>query len=423
LSNTTNAGPLLSRHALLSLYLPAAILALGQGIVLPAIPLYAKSFDVTFGVAAMVVVAPSLGSLVAGIPTGFLLDHVGRRKIILAAPILAALSSFLCVIAQSFPELLVYRFIGGIATQMWMLGRLAIITDTGGAGQRGRQITGMHATDSVGRISGPLVGGLIASAWDVRIPFIVHGLLCLVAVIPSFKLIQETAPTKAPETRAAAPRASIGRFALGWMLTVPILTFFVVQLFGSVTRGALNNGTLNVYAAYAYGADAATIGFLATAGTIIGIPIMIGAGTAMDRFGRKSTIIPGFTLLAAGLGYMALTAANDWSFAHYVAGFLLVEAANMITTGCMQTLGSDIAPAHQRGSFFGVSQTVVQVGGVLSPATFAILADNVNAPSAFLFLAVSSLSVSILVGTLIRDVGRAAPLPVHADSTSWQVRT
>src|SRR5215212_6369793 len=96
----TNTSPLLSRHALLSLYLPAAILALGQGIVLPAIPLYAKSFGVTFGVASMVVVAPSLGSLVAGIPTGFLLDHLGRRKIILAAPIIAALSSFLCVTAQ-----------------------------------------------------------------------------------------------------------------------------------------------------------------------------------------------------------------------------------------------------------------------------------------------------------------------------------
>src|SRR5438105_1217430 len=107
-------GPVVSRHSLLSLYLPAAILALGTGIVLPAIPLYAKSFGVSFGVASMIVVAPSLGSLAAGIPTGFLLDRIGRRKIILAAPLLAAVSSLLCVTAQSFPELLVYRFIGGV---------------------------------------------------------------------------------------------------------------------------------------------------------------------------------------------------------------------------------------------------------------------------------------------------------------------
>jgi len=398
-----NDERVVSRHSLLSLYLPAAILALGTGIVLPAIPLYAKSFGVSFGVASMVVIAPSLGSLVAGIPTGFLLDRIGRRKIILAAPLLAAVSSLLCAIAQSFPELLAYRFVGGVATQMWMLGRLAIITDTGGDRQRGRQIAGMHATDSMGRISGPLVGGLIASAWDVRIPFVVHSILCLIAVLPSFRLIRESAPTQIKSAAKAAAEQVSGRAALAWMLAVPIMTFFVVQLLGSITRGALNNGTLNVYAAYAYGADAATIGFLASAGTVIGIPIMIAAGTAMDRFGRKSTIIPGFTALAAGLGFMALTAANDWPFAAYVAGFLLVEAANMMTTGCMQTLGSDIAPAHQRGSFFGISQTVVQVGQVLSPTCFAVLADNVSHASGFMFLALSSLSVSILVGVLIRD--------------------
>ena len=394
--------PLLSRHTLLSLYLPAMIMALGQGMVIPALPLYAKSFEVSFGVASMVVVAASLGSLVAGLPTGFLLDHVGRRKVILAAPLCAAVASFLCVFAQSFPELLVYRFIGGVATQMWGLGRLAIITDIGAARQRGRQITGMHATDSIGRISGPVLGGLLATLVDLRAPFLIHGILCLVAVIPSFKLIRETAPSKTQEA-PASERGSSARARLAWILTVPIFTFFVAQLMGSITRGALNNGSLNFFAAYNYQVDAAAIGFMATAATVIGVPIMFGAGAAMDRFGRKATILPGFTLLAAGLCLMAITTANDWPFSAYVAGFLAVEAANMITTGCMQTLGSDIAPARQRGSFFGISQTVVQVGQVLSPVTFAILVDNASPTIAFLFLAACSLSVAILVGTLIRD--------------------
>src|SRR5581483_11329258 len=198
--------------------------------------------------------------------------------------------------------LMLYRFVGGVASQMWMLGRLAIITDTGGARQRGRQITGMHATDSVGRISGPLVGGLIATAWDVRIPFIVHGILCLIAVLPSFKLIRETAPTKQPG--GGGGEATAKGSALAWMLTLPIMTFFVVQLFGSVTRGALNTGSLNFYAVYAYGVDAATIGFLGTAGAILGIPIMIAAGAAMDRYGRKATILPGFSLLGLALLFM-----------------------------------------------------------------------------------------------------------------------
>src|SRR2546430_17212266 len=102
--NTSTA--ILSRQNVLSLYLPAVILALGNGIALPALPVYARSFDVSFGIASMVLVATGLGSLVAGLPTGFLLDRVGRRKVVLAGPILTAAASFLVVTAHSFPELL-----------------------------------------------------------------------------------------------------------------------------------------------------------------------------------------------------------------------------------------------------------------------------------------------------------------------------
>jgi MFS family permease len=399
---------ILSRHNMLSLYLPAMILALGSGIALPALPVYARSFDVTFGVASLVVVASGLGSLVAGLPTGFLMDRIGRRKIILAGPIAAAVTSILVASAQSFPELLVYRFAGGVAQQMWMLGRLAVIADTSGAGQRGRQITGMHAMDSAGRIAGPLVGGLLAAAWDVRIPFIVHGVLCLISVIPSFKLLKETAP----EAGRARAHGGLGiRAALrdwpSWLVTVPILTFLVAQFMGSVTRGALNGGSLHLYAVYAYDVDAVTIGFLATAATALSIPIMVGSGAVMDRFGRKATIVPGFSLLATTLVFVALTAHNAWPFSVYVVAFLAVVGANNITTGNMQTLSSDIAPAHARGSFFGLSQTVVQVGHVLSPIAFAVLTDNVSAASAFVFLGVCSLSVAILVGALVHDPVRA----------------
>lgn len=79
---------------------------------------------------------------------------------------------------------------------------------------------------------------------------------------------------------------------------------------------------------------------------------------------------------------------------------------NTITTGNMQTLGSDIAPAHARGSFFGISQTVVQVGHVISPTSFAILADNVSATASFLFLGVAALSVAVVVATVVADPTR-----------------
>lgn len=401
---TPAEAKLLSRQTFLSLYLPAMILALGTGIALPALPVFARSFDVSLGVASLALAASGAGGLAAGVPTGLLLDRIGRRRVILAGPILTAATSFLLAFAQSFPELLVYRFVGGVATQMWMLGRLAIIADTGGASQRGRQITGMHAMDSAGRIAGPLVGGLVATAWDVRVPFFVHGVLCLVAVVPSFLLVKET---RSVGQRGAGARGALSEGALpswrAWLFAAPVTTFFVAQLLGAMARGVLQDGTLNFYAVYTYGVDAATIGVLGTVAITMSIPIMVGAGAVMDHFGRKAIIVPGFSLLAVALGVMALTAHNHWPFTAYVVAFLLVIATNTITTGNMQILASDIAPSHARGRFFGLTQTNVQIGHVLSPLSFAFLVERADASAGFLFFALLSLSVAVTIGTLMRD--------------------
>jgi len=175
----------LSRDNILTIYLPAAALALGTGIATPALPVYAKSFDVSFGVASQIFVAQLLGGLVATVPTGFLIDRFGRRNIILLGPVLVALSSVLTAYAGSFGALLAFRFLAGWAQQMWMLGRLAMIADTGGDRQRGRQITGMLGMDTTGRLIGPAAGGLLAATWGIQAPFLAHAALSLASVIPS----------------------------------------------------------------------------------------------------------------------------------------------------------------------------------------------------------------------------------------------
>src|SRR6266567_5536080 len=184
-ANTTQApqreSSAVSWETFLDTYLPALVLALGVGIALPAIPTLARSFHVTFGIASGVVTAYLLGGLVGSIPSGWLIDRFGRRRMMLTGPLVSATMAFLVVMAHSFPELLVYRFFDGWAANMWLMGRLAGISARGRADQRGRQVSWMYGMDGVGRVSGPLVGGFIAAAWGIRAPFIGYGLLALMA--------------------------------------------------------------------------------------------------------------------------------------------------------------------------------------------------------------------------------------------------
>jgi MFS family permease len=118
-----------------SLYVPAFILALGTGVATPALPVFAKSFDISFGTASLVIVLQLAGTALCSVPTGFMIDRFGRRKVIIAGPILSAVSSVLTATAGSFPELLFWRFLNGWATGMWTMGRITMIAEAHAVGR------------------------------------------------------------------------------------------------------------------------------------------------------------------------------------------------------------------------------------------------------------------------------------------------
>ena len=336
-SQKVETGGVLSSYQFLTLYFPAFILALGYSIATPAIPVFAKSFDTGFGVASLVIVVHALGGLIAAVPTGFLVDRLGRRPMLFAGPMLMAGSSCLTAVAQSFPELLFYRFLGGAAMEMWRQARLAIIADVSKSHQRGRQMSGMVGTEGAGRLLGPAVGGILAT-WSIRMPFVVHGALAFLAIVPSFFLVRESAPIESKGSTKNKEDQLDTRALLAMMLEAKYLGFLSAQFFASMTRGVLWGGTLLLYAAYAYGAGPQLLGGLATTSSIVGIPITLSCGYLMDRFGRKTTMVPGFVFIALGLMFLASSAQWHWSLASFVAGFLWIQGGHSVTSGSMQVL-------------------------------------------------------------------------------------
>jgi MFS family permease len=405
-SDKVETDGVLSSHQLLTLYFPAFVLALGYSIATPAIPVFAKSFDTGFAVASLVIVVHALGGLIAAVPTGFLVDHLGRRPMLFAGPILMAASSCLTAVANTFPELLVYRFLGGAAMEMWRQARLAIIADVGQSRQRGRQMSGMVGTEGAGKLVGPAIGGILA-AWSIRMPFIAHGTLAFLAIVPSFFLVRESAPIANKGSTKNKEDQLNTRALLSMMLEAKYLGFLSAQFFASMTRGVLWGGTLLLYAAYAYDAGPQLLGGLATTSSIVGIPITLSCGYLMDRFGRKTTMVPGFVFIALGLMFLASSAQWHWSLASFIAGFLWIYGGHSVTSGSMQVLGSDMAPAFARGRFFGFWRLVGEVGSLVSPALFALVAGHIAYSAAFALFGLCSLATAALLAFSVSEtVGR-----------------
>ena len=400
---------------ILGLHVPAIALGLGNGLSLPVLPELTKLYGVSIVQASWVFVAYLLGTLVISLPAGILIDRIGRRRILLAGPLVVALSSLLiakAAVSGSFPELLVYRFIAGMGTQMWMQSRITVIADTGAAQQRGKQVTQMFGVQQVGALSGPLIGGFAAVTWGLWSPFLIHAALTLLSVLPTYFVVKESAPA----ARRAAEAAGEGS-RWGLMLKKPLPTVFSIQFLTNVTRGAVfEGGVILLYPSYAYGLDPAELGILRSAMAVGSIPILFSTGFVMDRFGRKYTIVPGLLLTSLSMAAVSVTAFADLSLSWFIASFVFVHLAISIISGNMQTLGTDVAPPQARGLFFGVSRLIAQGGSTTSPTSFGLLSGAFGFGAAFVLLASTAFLAGVVVAFFLEETLKRPEKAAHRPS-------
>lgn len=396
--------------AVLSLFGPAFLLGLGRGFTVPVLPLIAMDFGASASGAGLTVFVPMLGGFVSTLPTGYLIDRIGRRKMLIAGPALTAVSALLVLRAASYNEMLVYLAIGGIAQQVWQMSRLAAIADAGAQRQRGRMITGMAGVNRAGTMLGPLAGGIVGELVGLRAPFLLYGIAALLAMIPSYLLIKETAPTLLAQRRGeeVAPQE------MSWakLLTRAVVVLFAAQFFANVGRGGAQGqgGIYVIFAAYAFGLGAGALGGITSAMAVVSIPVTLTAGQVMDRFGRKRTIVPASALLGLGLWAMAAVAEVELALVFFILAFILINMAVSFMAGSMQTLGSDVAPPEARGKFFGVNRLIAEAGSMSNPGVFIavtwLVAGGSGFALAFGAMGASALLASSLVGFLLRETLR-----------------
>lgn len=393
----------LSKQLILSLYLPSTMLSLGQSMVAPVIPGLAKSFDVSLSTASFVFVAYSAGALMATFPVGYLSDKIGRKPILIAGPIITAIASFMTPFSHSFVELLVWRFLLGAAGQMWQQSRLLVIADTAPRNQRARQMQWMLGMSRAGHLFGPSIGGFMAAGFGLWIPFAFHAVLTLLAVIPSFTLIKETAPGRRNRDEDDTdPMSREGwRPVIAYMLSFQMIVFLVIQLSANLSRGGQEHGSLDLYAVYAYGVGPEVLGLLGTAALLFGIPVPFVVGYVMDRFGRRAVIAPGFAAYAFAVALMSLTAFFPLPFTFFLACYVLVVASVGTVGGTMQVLGTDLSPPFSKGRFFAIWRTIAALAGTITPAIFTFIAEHLGFGIGFLYLAACAMIVAIGVGAVL----------------------
>ena len=401
-----------------SLLLPAILLGMGRGFTLPVLPLIAKDgFGMGVAGASLTVIAPMAGGILSTLPTGYIIDRFGRRVTLIGAPLLSSVSAFLVFFAGSYSEFLLYLTIGGMAQQTWQMSRLAAIADSVRSSERGRQITGMSTAQRVGNMGGPVLGGILGELLGLRVPFLAFGILSALAVIPSYYLIRETAPSIL--ARRSGTKMVEADTSWKTLLTRPVLMLFAAQFFANVARGGVhgNGGTYFIFLAFAYGVGPAVLGFVLLGTGLVGIPITLFSGQIMDRFGRKRQVVPAAVTLGLGISFMSITAALSLPLGMFIAAFAWINIGISMMAGTMQTIGADVAPEEARGKFFGMNRLIAEAGSAMNPVSFGVMTAAVAGAGGFAgAFAITAATAFVAAAGLRETLHKDEPEPAKHDA-------
>src|SRR4051794_10749210 len=142
-----------------TLALVAFCVALGFGIVVPAVPLFALQFGVGPTAAGAVVSAFALMRLLSGIGGGRLVVRAGERVALIVGIVVVAVSSLFAGLAVNYPQLLIFRAIGGIGSAIFTIASTSLLLRVASAAQRGQTQSVYRGGFLLGGGHRPAVGG------------------------------------------------------------------------------------------------------------------------------------------------------------------------------------------------------------------------------------------------------------------------
>jgi DHA1 family multidrug resistance protein-like MFS transporter len=377
----------------------AFMVALGYGVVAPALPLFARQFGVSRTAAGAVISAFALMRLATAPFVGRLVNAAGERVMLATGIGVVAVSSLLAGLSQDYWQLLVLRGIGGVGSIMFSVSAASILIRVTPNHLRGRAQGAWAGAFLLGMIAGPAVGTV--ATISLRAPFflyagtlVVAGTLAMTTLRHSeFAARQSVRSAPLPLREALRNRAYIAAlaasFAGDWAV-VGSRTAIVPQF----VTDRLGLGPGWVYA-----------GFLVV--SVVSGALLLPFGRIADSRGRRSVIIGG--LLAGAVGFALLPTLPS-------IGGLILAMALLGVAGAADSVGpgavlGDVV-GGRGGTVVAVFQMSGDLGAVLGPITAGWIADWQGYGATFLVSAAISAAPVIAVvaapETLVANVPKPA---------------
>jgi MFS family permease len=322
------------------------------------------------------------GMVAFEVPTGVVADLRGRRLSFLLGALTLSASTVLYVLlwwwqapfwawaVVSVALGLGFTFFSG-AMEAWLVDALSA---TGHEGPLDAVFGRAQAVEGAAMLAGSVLGGVVAQATNLGLPFVVRAVLLLATFAVAFVLMHDLGftPRRGERTTRemrrlfhASLQHGLGRPAVRWvMLTSPFIAGVGIYAFYA----------MQPYLLELYGdPDAYAVAGLAAA--IVAGAQMVGgmlAGRVRDLFARRTTLL----LIATTAGTAALLLAGLVpSFLVVVAALVLWALTAAVAMPVRRTYLNALIPSEQRATVLSFDSLLGSSGGVVIQPALGRVAD------------------------------------------------
>lgn len=385
----------------------AFVVALGFGIVAPAIPLFARAFGVGTTAVGLAVSAFAFFRFVSAFSGGTLVERFGERVVLAAGLLVVAVTTGLAGLATNFPVFLALRAAGGVGSAMFTVSALSLLLRVAPPTHRGRAAATWQGGFILGGIAGPAAGGLLAEL-SPRLPFFLYAGFLLVAGAVAVAMLR-TAPsaTDAGEGPVqAGPDLDAGPLALRSALRSRAYVAALVANFGvGWVLFGVRNSLVPLYVTEELGRTVAWAGAGLLAGSLAQALGLLRSGRLVDGWGRRPSLVLGAATATASIAVLVLPPAIG-AFLFSMALFGL--AASLLASAPAALVG-DVSPARG-GRVVAVFQMAADLGAIGGPLIAGWLTDVASYQVAFAVTA-AVLGAGLLAGLAMPPEKRAASRP------------
>ena len=379
----------------------AFMVALGFGLVAPALPLFAREFGVSKTAAGAVVSAFALMRIAMAPFVGRLVNGFGERLMLATGIGVVAVSSALAGFSQTYWQLLVLRGIGGVGSIMFSVSAASLLVRVTPDHQRGQAQGVWAGAFLVGMIAGPALGTV--AHFSLRAPFFVYAGTLVVAGLLGLSALRHSELAAPQSTRTAPLPLATAMRNRAYLAALAASFAGDFALFGA--RSAILpqyvTDRLHLSSGWVYAA------FLIV--SLVSGALLLPVGRIADTRGRRPVIVAGLLIGAVAFVLLpTIATASGLVLAAVLVG--VAGAADSVAPGAVM---GDVV-AGRGGTVVAVFQMSGDVGAALGPVVAGWIADGAGYTASFLVSAAVCVVPVLAVAAAPETLRTTPPAPLSA---------